>query len=460
VDLTRLPEALNVLNQPKEPKDVDEPQSPKHFSSEDEEELTEISTIFKSAVEDVRIGKRREATTAEETQVDLGKCDDTKPPRHFDRYTPALQKETERVRKVFAKLRSFQADDTDKSSPQHAHLAGIRPERIVELVVRRESEKIDKELQGAISEGRGDIGIWRVCEDRIFGMLEHLGLKDDSNDLHPWFSGRRRKASRKLIKAVNDSNAFGFQIFHQDNVKGDLSLVGPLDIPPAVPALPIVSAMYPDMLLRALRLLHTQFPMSQLTSQLLPAIKARGRTSFVLGASTALYNELISFRWCIYSDIPHVVSLLEEMEETGVGFDMDTFELIDKIRRQRKTEREKLSARMQAEGRMTGAWWWDAEATRLAYRELAGSKKDGNGWIGRTKLQVRMEAVRKTQLRQLQRKLQMRGLDGKLEWKDMKYWNTRMVHLQQRATESSIHGHIVPSLSQFVSSENSRKSTG
>jgi len=105
---------------------------------------------------------------------------------------------------------------------------------------------------------------------------------------------------------------------------------------------------------------------------------------------------------------------------------------------------------------MTGSWWWDAEATRLAYRELAGSKKDGNGWIGRTKLQVRMEAVRKTQLRQLQRKLQMRGLDGKLEWRDVKYRNSPMSHLQHH----SVHDRIGPRLDQVVSSENAEKSAG
>src|SRR5216117_2570262 len=101
-------------------------------------------------------------------------------------------------------------------------------------------------------------------------MLEQLGLEDDQNDLYPWFSGRKRTASKKVIKAGNGSNASDSRLPLQDNVKGDPSPVGPLDTPPAVPALPIVSTMYPDMLLRTLRLLHTHFPMSQLTSQLLP----------------------------------------------------------------------------------------------------------------------------------------------------------------------------------------------
>src|SRR5204862_129062 len=135
--------------------------------------------------------------------------------------------------------------------------------------------------------------------------------------LYPWLSGRKRRTSKNLPKTGNDSNVSDSRFSLQENTKGNPLALGPLDIPPAIPALPIVSAMYPDMLLRTLCILHKHFPMSQLTSQLLPAIKAHGRTSFVLGASTALYNELISFRWRIYSDIPYVLSLLEEMEETG-----------------------------------------------------------------------------------------------------------------------------------------------
>lgn len=63
----------------------------------------------------------------------------------------------------------------------------------------------------------------------------------------------------------------------------------------------------------------------------LPRIKSLGIISHVLGASTALYNELLRIYWFRYDDFLSADSLLNEMDQAGLEFDAETFGIVNDI---------------------------------------------------------------------------------------------------------------------------------
>lgn len=91
---------------------------------------------------------------------------------------------------------------------------------------------------------------------------------------------------------------------------------------------------YPVLLVTFLDELRTNFPSSQLAFTVLPMVKSLGRQSYVLGASTALYNGIILDTWRVFSDFHRINELLLEMENAGLEFDYDTLDVLGKIRRQ------------------------------------------------------------------------------------------------------------------------------
>ena len=91
---------------------------------------------------------------------------------------------------------------------------------------------------------------------------------------------------------------------------------------------------YPLLLTTFLDELRTNFPSSQLAFTVLPMVKSLGRQSYVLGASTGLYNGIILDTWRVFSDFHRINELLLEMENAGLEFDYDTLDVLGKIRRQ------------------------------------------------------------------------------------------------------------------------------
>ena len=120
--------------------------------------------------------------------------------------------------------------------------------------------------------------------------------------------------------------------------------LSPFRIPPSIPPLPIISTLYPALLLLTLRLLTTHYPFSPYQRNLLPHVRSLGLRSYVLGTSTQLYNTLLSHRWTIYSDLRGMDGLLNEMEHGGVDFNTETVEILERIRAE-KMEDELAQAR-------------------------------------------------------------------------------------------------------------------
>ncbi|KAF1930269.1 uncharacterized protein M421DRAFT_418586 [Didymella exigua CBS 183.55] len=93
----------------------------------------------------------------------------------------------------------------------------------------------------------------------------------------------------------------------------------------------ILFSNYPHHLLTALTTLRTHFPASALPMTLLPTIKALGRSSYALGATTALYTHLLRTAWLQQSSYPLIVSLLTDMHNGAIEFSADVLGVLDQV---------------------------------------------------------------------------------------------------------------------------------
>lgn len=365
----------------------------------EQNEASEISSIFSSAVQDLNKAPSPVISAAEVKQDEARRIEQPDEPNTPDRET-AL--ESGQFSKIVSKLRAFRDSPVDGSSPENEQFSGIDPFPLAKLIAKRESIKICKELDDAVAEGKGDIGVWNVCENKIFGMLKLVDLENIASlpDL------KQDSIKQDIVhsqKRLPTSSPSGHGLDGTRNKREPVESESPLDIPEHVPVVTVVSKVYPNTLLHAAELLHSNFPMSQYSNQLLDTVKAHGRASFVMGASVELCNELISFRWRVYSDLPYIVSLLEEMEEAGIEFNWDTLSIVDDIRKQRQMD--KYTTRTQNGDSDSGTWWWDSEATRSSYKDLAGWGRGKVGWITRIRAQLRNSQRRNSKLDELSKQI-------------------------------------------------------
>jgi hypothetical protein len=232
----------------------------------------------------------------------------------------------------------------------------------VDIVIKRESKRIEDELFRAIEEGRGDMGLWEECQEHIFGMLQHL---DEPTKIVP-----------DAVADVSSSST-------TDGTEKPMLSSGPLNIPAAIPITPVLAKLYPKTLLVAFRLLNTHFPESQLIGQFRSTIKNQGRTSSVLGTSSALCDEMIYFHWYGCNDLPAVISFLHDMDLHGVSPSPKSHRLLKDIVRQRFRD---LDPSRQSDSGM--ASFWQLPPNQTAFHELAGH----GGWLDRLDEHARRES--------------------------------------------------------------------
>jgi hypothetical protein len=142
-------------------------------------------------------------------------------------------------------------------------------------------------------------------EQEVFSMPKKLGISSDGSlDKlnHP-------QTARRMRKKKKGSSSTERQM--------SMSLHGPL---------------YSTHLLNGLRHLNAGFAKpSPLALNILPRVQSLGLSSFILGVSTAFYNELISIYWTMYADLDAIIPLFDEMEYGGLASDRDTLRVLDNI---------------------------------------------------------------------------------------------------------------------------------
>jgi hypothetical protein len=167
-----------------------------------------------------------------------------------------------------------------------------------------------KRVEGLMRAAMTDVELWQVMEQEVFSLIQKLGLEEDSFDRGEKRTSRRRRTKKEVSKAADESNT---------------STNEPLD-------LAIYGSLYPSHLLLGLQLLDQSFTKpSLLALNVLPRIKSLGLISHVLGASTALYNELLRIYCFRYDNFTGAIDLLTEMEQGALDFDGETLAIVDEV---------------------------------------------------------------------------------------------------------------------------------
>lgn len=322
-------------------------------SGEDQERIQELMVKFGSILKDVQEKNKSSAKSKRGLQRATG-AEDAIP---FSSQDPSLT-DTPSEDIDGPKLRISDLGYTEPASATSVE-PEITMEQAIEFVVKKESEKIEFALFQAIEEGKGDMGLWEVCKERIFSVLQHLD------------------AAAEITMPGSDKSQGATE---SHTIKPAAPSSGPLRIPSVVPIGPVITALYPKTLLIAFRLLNTHFPDSHLIGQFRSTIKEQGRASALLGTSVALYDEMIHFYWHGCNDLPAVVSFLHDMDVTGLEPSFRTRRLLKDIVRQRQRDMD-----TQRESSLGEDSFWDFPPNKKAFEELAGR----NGWLEKLKARAR-----------------------------------------------------------------------
>ncbi|KAH0538513.1 hypothetical protein FGG08_004900 [Glutinoglossum americanum] len=164
-----------------------------------------------------------------------------------------------------------------------------------------ELARIENKLRAAET----DIELWTVLEDEVFSMAKRVGRE-------------ARKVKKSLKRLRNDVPEL------------------PQDPEQNIPILAIAGQNYPYALLLAMRLLRHDFHSPSMCLTLFQYVKNLGLSSYVLGASTALYNEVLDIKRKEYHDLTGIVELLIEMQKNGVEFNDGTEVVLAAILRESK----------------------------------------------------------------------------------------------------------------------------
>lgn len=169
--------------------------------------------------------------------------------------------------------------------------------------------QIEKACEGA----QTDVELWKVMHDKVLSRVAALNLDGPPPALSP---SRKRK-----YRASKDSTTA------TSPWKGDVAdeLV--------------ITRTLARHLVACQRALLTAFPASQLSVSLLPYLKTLGPTTFALASGSTLYNLHMRALFRYSTDLPAIISTLEEMDKHVYDLDEKSSRVLDIIVRKSKSAR-------------------------------------------------------------------------------------------------------------------------
>lgn len=304
----------------------------------EENEMSEISAIFDAVLRDAQKRKDRQAQLNDKHSAGEGKVLDAK----------AQEDAIKTQNKI------FHLPDTDEELAELLNKNEMTLANAIELIIARETTRINSILHAAVEEQIMPGKFWKLCQTHVFSMAQHLRREDEKIA-----SGQAVQHSRKSKTPES-----------------------PLKVPACVPIESVVVAVYPRVLRTAFALLNVHFPDSYLVNEFRTKVTSLGRESATLGLSAQLYNDMIYFHWRVTHDIAELVTLLREMELTGVNPTAGTITIINSIVEERQSD---LKRRQR--DKPSDQPWWDHPPNRKAFRQLTGEDTWGDGLLSRmTKL--------------------------------------------------------------------------
>lgn len=199
-----------------------------------------------------------------------------------------------------------------------------------------------------------DVGLWKVLEKEIFSQVRKI----DTSERTP---ARRRQRLNKDLEAVEDSTLEAAQLKDARLAKTKIAVpetegekassepkkkLGDMIEPEAASEpesktppkilkpmddLSVLRRTYPAALLLAVRILAKRNQYTPLLASLVPTIRSLHPVSLILGSSTALYNELLSYTWTTTSSLTAVLALLNDMSNMSLTVDIKTWEILEQI---------------------------------------------------------------------------------------------------------------------------------
>ncbi|KAI9723633.1 MAG: hypothetical protein M1812_000933 [Candelaria pacifica] len=227
----------------------------------------------------------------------------------IERYPPSLRAAAASA--LFAQRQQVEEIQTPGETSEKSLENVSLVDQHVQFVRRHELMRVEDMLYAA----KTDIDVWKIVEEEVFSVIKKLNIELADP------VAKNEKKGTKTAKGKKKDSVIPIGESKPKEVAEDKE----------VPSLSTIGPNYPAHLLVAVRLFRYKFPTSPLALALLPAIKKHGPISYVLGASTALYNELMAILWNSYGDFDGIGELLEEMDSGGVEFDEATVSLLERI---------------------------------------------------------------------------------------------------------------------------------
>ncbi|MCJ1227244.1 hypothetical protein MMC12_003899 [Toensbergia leucococca] len=325
----------------------------------------DISSIFEQAIELSRIEDERAAKKMQKhldrnenestrswaigSVPNPGNCSTLSP------YTPKLSAAPARVSGVVTGERESGQRDlvgaVQISSPLQENalregLDGLGIEYEQKVETARWEDRI--KVMGLLTKAKNDVEIWNVLKSEVFSLVKRYNLQTQEKEAQKISAVKAIKSVRKRkARPVRGESVTQPQI-GATSTKDESKESQPDE---EVPILSILQTNYSLNVLDAFRMLRKQFPTSPYALSIIPTIKSLGPVSYVLGASTSIYNEALFLRWVYYKDLNGVADLLREMMEQGV----EANEATHAISRDVITSK-KLAKRSQNDS-VLSAWW-------------------------------------------------------------------------------------------------------
>ncbi|KAI8938797.1 hypothetical protein NX059_004660 [Plenodomus lindquistii] len=200
------------------------------------------------------------------------------------------------------------AQSTSQKDPGETQATSPTKAAIKELKLRRTAEL--QRFTTLLSTAKTDLDLWALLETHVLTPVRQLDLDGTSKtkaDLSATTRLNAKHSKLKFKKSITEP-------FEENLVKQR-----------------ILFQNFPHYLIHAVTTLRDAFPSSPLPLSILPAIKALGRSSYALGATTTLYKHLLRTAWLHHSSYATIDALLTDMENSAIEFDADILALLDSI---------------------------------------------------------------------------------------------------------------------------------
>ena len=292
------------------------------------------------------------------------------------------------IEKYPAALRSMAIDAQTKlaqaraAQEQRARLATQDP-------ITVKARATTKWLATKIKSAKTDIELWQVLDKEVFLQVREIPKVEVKPLAQRLDKGGKAEEQEELRAAQRRARPVKQKVDVQEETPDEQPRQTSTNSTISKPAIPVdlsvLRRTYPAALLLAARILANRTQHTPLLSALLPTVRSLHPYSLILGASTALYNEVISYTWRTTSSLSSILALLKDMTNISLTMDIRTWEVLEKItlfryRALRGDFGEGVKAIEGVKGRMLeghALWKWKAKVREgLEAVELERSRKE------------------------------------------------------------------------------------